>query len=181
MQYVNIQKNVGHSPRKVRLVADMVRKMSPEQALLTLKFVNRAAAADLAKAIQTAIANSGGRTNLRFATLEVNEGLKMRRFRAGSKGRAKPYKRRLSHIKIILTDEANMNAKLPTAAIKQAISQKVEDNTVPVEALTDIVANSEVGQETAMAQEPTREADVIEAEIVEEPKKLKNKKGEKVS
>jgi large subunit ribosomal protein L22 len=87
MEYTTIQKNLGHSPRKLRLVADMIRKMSPVQALTTLKFTNRAAAIDLAKAIKTALANAGEHADhVVFKKIEVNEGLKMRRMRVGTAG-----------------------------------------------------------------------------------------------
>lgn len=106
MEYVNIQKNVGHSPRKVRLVADLVRKMSPVQAVEALRFVNKAAAIDVAKAIKTTLANAGT-DELVFRTIEINEGLKMRRYRVGTagRGRGRPYHKRTTHIKIVLTDE----------------------------------------------------------------------------
>lgn len=106
MEYTHIQKNVGHSPRKLRLVADMVRKMTPEQAVDSLRFTDRAAAIDLMKAIKTAVANTGGK-ELIFKKIEVNEGTKMKRYRVGTagRGRGRPYRRKLSHIKIVLTDE----------------------------------------------------------------------------
>ena len=105
MLYINVQKNVGDSPRKLRLVADMVRSMNPDQALEVLSFTNKSAAAPLAKAIKTAIANAGSKAGLRFEKIEINEGMKMRRYRSAARGRMKPFKRRMSHIKIVLTDE----------------------------------------------------------------------------
>jgi len=102
-----IQKNIGTSPRKVRLVADMIRKLTPEQALDVLKFTNKAAAPELAKAIKTAVANAGKIEGLQFKSIEINEGLKMRRLRVGTagRGRARPYKKKFSQIKIVVTDE----------------------------------------------------------------------------
>lgn len=108
MEYIHTQKNISSSPRKLRLVADMVRKMNPEQALEILRFTNKAAALPLSKAIKTVLANAQNQTNLIFKSIEINEGSKLKRMRAGSKGRAKPYKRRLSHIRIILSDEVGV-------------------------------------------------------------------------
>ncbi len=109
MQIMTIQKNISTTPRKLRLVADMVRKMKPSVALQTLEFTPKAAAVPLAKAIKTALGNARQQgledENMVFSKLEVNEGLKYRRFHAGSKGRANPYKKRTSHIKIVLSDE----------------------------------------------------------------------------
>ena len=85
----------------------MIRNMEPEKALETLRFTQKAAAEDLSKAIRTVLANAKqkGMEKVIFEKLEINEGPKMKRFRAGARGRAKPYKRRMAHIKIVLTDE----------------------------------------------------------------------------
>lgn len=106
MEAQTIQKYVHTSPRKFRLVADLVRKMTPDKALETLRFTNKAASLDLIKAIKTVMANAKtkGMENINFKVVEINEGSRMKRFRAGAKGRARPYKRRMSHIKIVLTD-----------------------------------------------------------------------------
>lgn len=106
MEITTIQKYIHTSPRKLRLVADMVRKMEPAKALDILKFTPKMAAKDLSKAVKTVIANakqSGLEENkLVFKSIEINEGPRMKRVRAGSKGRAKPYQRKMSHIKIVL-------------------------------------------------------------------------------
>ena len=108
MEVKTTQKYMHTSTRKLQLVADMVRKMKPLLALRTLHFTNKAAAESLSKAIKTSLANAKQRgieaENLTFKKLEINEGPSMDRIRAGSKGRAKPYKKRMSHIKIVLSD-----------------------------------------------------------------------------
>lgn len=106
MEYITIQKNITTSPRKLRLVADMVRKMSPAKALEVLQFTNKAAAKPLVKAIKTVLANSK-KDDVIFKTIEINEGPKLKRYRVGTagRGRGRPYRRRWSHIKIILSDE----------------------------------------------------------------------------
>lgn len=97
------------SPRKVRLVADMVRKMNPYRALDVLQFTNKAAALPVAKAIKSVLANAGSTENLSFVSIQIDEGLKMKRYRAGTagRGRGRPYRRRMSHIKIVVTDEVS--------------------------------------------------------------------------
>ncbi len=109
MQYTTIQKNITMSPRKVRLVADMVRKMNPHRALDVLQFTNKAAALPVAKAIKSVLANAGNTENLSFVSIQIDEGLKMKRYRAGTagRGRGRPYRRRMSHIKIVVTDEVS--------------------------------------------------------------------------
>jgi large subunit ribosomal protein L22 len=138
MEYMTIQKNLKSSPRKMRLVADMVRKMTPAQAVLQLRFTNAAAAPLLAKAIKTAVANAGSSENLMFKSIEINEGLRMRRIRVGTagRGRNRPYKKRYSHVKIVVTDEmAPVAAAIRGQGKKavKAVEKVIEENTKPVE------------------------------------------------
>lgn len=109
MESTHIQKYIHKSPRKLRLLADMVRGMNPLRALDVLAFSYKAAGEDLAKAIKTALGNAKqlglDQTQVIFKSLEVNESMKMRRFRAGTRGRAKPYRRKMSHIKIVLSEK----------------------------------------------------------------------------
>lgn len=106
METWTIQKYIHSTPRKLRLVADMVRNLNPEKALETLRFTKKMAAKDLSSAIQTALANAKvrGMEEVSFKSVEINEGPKMRRMRPGTRGRGKPYKKRLAHIKIVLSD-----------------------------------------------------------------------------
>jgi len=93
----------------------MVRKMEPVRALDVLRVTPKYAAKDLIKAIDTVLANAkqAGMNieKLGFKKLEIDESTKMRRFRAGTRGRVKPYKRRMSHIKIVLSDEVESRVK----------------------------------------------------------------------
>lgn len=105
MEVQTIQKYITTPPRKLRLVADMVRGMTPERAVEILSFTNKAAALPLLKAIKTVVANAKSAAGLKFKTIEINEGPGLKRYRSGTagRGRGRPYKRRTSHIKIVLT------------------------------------------------------------------------------
>lgn len=109
MEATTIQKFMHTSPRKLRLVADMVRKMPPSRALEALSITRKDAALDLLKSISSALANAKQKgiaaEVVTFKSIEINEGPKMKRFRASTRGRAKPYVKKMSHIKIVLTDE----------------------------------------------------------------------------
>ncbi|MDD2822717.1 MAG: 50S ribosomal protein L22 [Candidatus Daviesbacteria bacterium] len=109
MEITSIQKNIHNSPRKIRLVVDMVRHMKPSVAISQLQFTNKAAALPISKAIKTVLGNAKAQNldinEMIFKSIEVNEGGRMKRFRPGTKGRAKPYVKRMSHLKIILTNE----------------------------------------------------------------------------
>lgn len=133
MEIVSIQKFIHNSPRKLRLVADMARKLSPKGAIDVLSFTPKAASEDLIKAIKTALANANQKgVNLdeaTFKSIEVNEGPRLRRYRAGTRGRVKPYKRRLSHIRIVLTDDLNVKTKQEKKDIKDSSQKEVMDNS----------------------------------------------------
>lgn len=109
MEIITIQKYINTSPRKLRLVADLVRKMKPMGALTVLEHTNKAAAEPMSKAIKTVMANAKQQGidegSLSFSKIEVNEGTGLRRMHAGSRGRANAYKKRTSSIKIVLSDE----------------------------------------------------------------------------
>ena len=79
-----LDKNVKISPRKLRLLVNTVKKLSPAQALVQLKFVNTLSARILLKAIKTAtnIAKNNlglGIDQLSFASMVVGDGLKIKR------------------------------------------------------------------------------------------------------
>lgn len=108
MQIVATQKFLRMSPRKLRAVAVLVQDMSPLVAVEMLPYVGKRAAEPLQKVIKTAIANARvqGITegNLVFESIQINQGPQLKRYRAGSRGRAKPYTRDMSHIRVVLTD-----------------------------------------------------------------------------
>lgn len=112
MDITTIQKYIHTSPRKLRLVADLIRKMKPTKALDVLRVTHKYAASDLVKAMETVLANvrQAGLDidKVNFKKLEIDESMSSKRFRAGTRGRAKPYKKRMSHIKIVLSDEGGI-------------------------------------------------------------------------
>lgn len=110
-----IQKYIRTSARKLRLVADAVRVLSPEQALLHLKFTNKTAAEPMYKAIHAAVANAKEQkglsvTSLAFKTIDVQEGPTYKRFRAVSRGMAHSIMKRTAHILVEL-EEVTRGAK----------------------------------------------------------------------
>lgn len=99
------------SPRKVRLVADAVRKMKPEMAIDTLQFMTKSAAQPLAKTIKSAVANAINvyklnEKNLSIKNINVNEGPTFKRGRPVSRGRWHEIKKRTTHITVVLEDKS---------------------------------------------------------------------------
>ncbi len=106
-----IAKSVRMSPRKVRLVADAIRQLSIEQAFIVLEATQNRAAGPLAKTLQSAVANATtnnnlDRDNLIIDSILVNEGQALKRFHPSSRGRVHPYKKKSSHITIVLKEKA---------------------------------------------------------------------------
>lgn len=104
-----IQKYIRTSARKLRLVADAVRVLSPEQALLHLKFMDKSAAEPMYKAIKQAVSNAKDQTglavtNLAFKTIDVMEGPTYKRFQAVSRGMAHSIMKRTAHIRVELKE-----------------------------------------------------------------------------
>ena len=96
-------KGVTMAPRKVSLVASLVRGRTVADALVILQHTPKRAAKPVAKAIASAQANAtnnhrlDGKT-LVLSALSVTAGPRMKRFRAGARGTAKPYQKRTTHI-----------------------------------------------------------------------------------
>lgn len=103
-------KNVKVSPKKLRFIIPDVKRYKPAQALNYLYYTEKKTAKILYKAIQSAISNARSTLKvqddmLKFKLLTIEEGYKLKRYKAGGRGRPKPYKRRFSHIKISLVSE----------------------------------------------------------------------------
>ncbi len=104
--------NVPTSPRKMRLVADIVRGVEVNRALDILKYSKKHASNDLAKVVRSAIANWEAKNpndtreldngNVFIKTLMVDEGRTLKRIRPFPQGRAGRIRKRSNHITVIL-------------------------------------------------------------------------------
>ena len=107
-----IAKSVGMSPRKVRLVADLIRGRNVNDAYSILKFSKKAASRPIEKTLRSAVANAQQKADASGSFLDtdelvvseafVNEGPRLRRFRAAAMGRAAPRIKRSSQITIVV-------------------------------------------------------------------------------
>lgn len=103
--------NVRMSPRKVSLIASVLRKKTVQEALVILSVVRQRAGGVLKKTLQSAIANAVHNAKLKEAMLiikkiEITQAQSLKRFHPSTRGRVHPYKKRGSNIRIIL-EEAN--------------------------------------------------------------------------
>lgn len=97
------------SPRKVRVVADLVRRKKVEDAINILNFNPRKAAQPIAKLLNSAVANADEKGDidvdtLYVKTIMVDEGPTMKRFRPRAMGRATRINKRTSHITVVLAE-----------------------------------------------------------------------------
>ena len=95
--------NYHQSPRKVRLVADLIRGKSVPQAKAALAFLPKKSSPAIEKLLASAVSNAGqSEENLFVKTIQVNKGVAMRRFKPMARGRAARYQKTMSHISLEL-------------------------------------------------------------------------------
>jgi large subunit ribosomal protein L22 len=114
-----IAKGVRMSPRKVGVVASLVRGRSVEDALVILSHTPRRAALPVVKVIESARANAENNHNVKADGLQIIEisvtaGPRLKRYRPASHGRALPFQRKTSHIRVIVEGQERA-AKKPVA------------------------------------------------------------------
>ena len=131
MQAKSFAKSIRISPRKMGVVAALVRGRKVSDALVILDHTPRRAAPLLAKAISSAAANARQKHNsqpedLTIETLDIGAGPSMKRYFSAAHGRARPYKKRTSHVRIIV----NSPEKPATSNKQEAPSKKGKEPTV---------------------------------------------------
>ncbi len=109
MEIQALTRNVRMSPRKVREVANEIQGRPVPEALDLLALIPRKSARQLAKTLKSAVANAENNNSLAADQLTVHRALVeggpvLKRFKAGAKGSAKPRVKRMSHLRIVLTD-----------------------------------------------------------------------------
>ena len=115
-----IAKGVRMSPRKVGIVAQLVRGRTVADALVILEHTPRRTAEAVRKVVQSAQANADHNHNLKPDTLRIIEisvtpGPRLKRYRPAAHGRALPFQRKTSHIRVVVDGEAR-KAKKPAKA-----------------------------------------------------------------
>ena len=100
-------KHVRISPRKVKIVIDLIRGKNVDEALAILQYTPKAASPVVSKVLESAIANAVNnqelnRQNLYVAEVYANPGPTLKRYVARSRGSASPMLKRTSHISVVL-------------------------------------------------------------------------------
>jgi large subunit ribosomal protein L22 len=137
-----LQRTTRQSPYKMRLVIDQIRGKDVNQALALLKFSKKHAAREIAKVLNSAVANAEHKARTANNTVDVdmlyvkraiiNEGPKLKRFTPAAMGRATQVLKRTSHVEIVVSERekpvraasATPKKSATAAAPKQAAATK---------------------------------------------------------
>ncbi len=120
-------KGVDQTPRKVSLVAGLVRRRSVEDALVILSYTPKRAAQPVIKTIESARANAinnhglDGKT-LQISIISVTIGSRLKRYKTAGRGRVHPFEKRTSNILVEVTGD--VKPKKPTSAQAKRTSKE---------------------------------------------------------
>lgn len=122
-------KNVKITPKKLRSLLPAIKKMKPQVAVEHLLYSPKRGAKVLYKVIRSAMANAKVTlktedSSLQFKALFVDEGHTLKRYKAGSKGAAKPIAREFSHITVVLEAVKEVVEPKKAEMIKKVINTK---------------------------------------------------------
>ena len=120
-----ILRNVRISPRKLNLVAGLIRNLPAASAVATLTFSKRRIAHQVRKALESAIANAENNHQLDVDRLvvtraEVGKSVVMRRFQARGRGRSARIEKWFSHLKIVVAERAQEVVPDTTKTVQKA-------------------------------------------------------------
>jgi large subunit ribosomal protein L22 len=109
-----VARNLRISPRKLNLVAQLIRGKACERALAELQFSRKRIAGDVRKALQSAIANAENNHQLDVdrlfvAEATVGKALVMKRFTPRARGRAARIEKPFSHLRVVLRERAEVD------------------------------------------------------------------------
>jgi large subunit ribosomal protein L22 len=103
------QSNISISPVKLRLVIDQVRGMEAKKALTVLEYMPQKGAHFVYKTVASALSNAENNSDLDpelmvISEIWAGEGPRLKRFKAGARGRYKPRVKRTAHLTVILSE-----------------------------------------------------------------------------
>jgi large subunit ribosomal protein L22 len=149
-------KYIRMSPRKVRLVADVVRGLPTGKAIDQLRFINKKAALPMMKLVNSAVANATNNfeleeDNLYIKELRVDGGPTLDRWMPRARGRATPIRKRTSHISVVLSEivesgKAEAKKQKIEAPVKLGSKPKEDDGVKLKKPVEDKVERDEKGK-----------------------------------
>ena len=167
MPVISKLKYLRIAPRKVRLVADLIRRKEVKEAQTILDFITKGAAKPLGKLLETAIADAHhnfqlDKSNLYISKITVDEGPKYKRWKARSRGIAAPIQKKTSHITLVLSETSSSGKKV----------KKIKKIKKPV-----VVKTISKGEDQAAVDQPKTEKPKFRPEAETETMKPKTNRG----
>lgn len=131
-------REIHMSPRKVRLVADLVKKLPVNEALEQLQFLTKRAAAPVRKLINSAVANASHNFQIEadrlfVKSITVDGGRVFFRYKPRAQGRAMPVRKRTSHINLVLGVNAEKVKPKRKVIMTRSIKEEPQRAATPVE------------------------------------------------
>ena len=127
MEAVAMLRNNPSSPRKTRLVVDLIRGKKVEEALAILKFHKKESAGKLEKLVKSAINNWEQKNSLKpedhdlfIKSIQVNQGATIKRFLPAPQGRAYRLRKRSNHVTVIVDSKVPVEFQSATEAEETA-------------------------------------------------------------
>lgn len=162
-------KNLRKSPRKVRLVSDMLKGLDVEKARDQMKFIVKGSVPFFEKLLKSAVANGENnfgldKGNLYIKDITVNEGPKMKRWLPRAYGRASLILKRTSNIEIILDERVKGKGR------KKVQKQEIKD-------IKKTETAEKIGKEEAKEEKKEIVKEKEEKEFIDEKKKAAESKG----
>ena len=160
------------APRKVRLVADIVRGKTAQEALVILNFTTKKAAYPISKLLNSALANAKNNfqldsANLYISKITVDEGPKIKRWRARARGSAYEIQKKTSHINIVLEEI------IKSKNVKKARKAKKETAAAELGPLTPGVGGETPGAEATPVKKQGRPKPIIDVKKPAEVRGIK--------
>ena len=130
--------DVHSTPKKLRILLEDVKKMTPVKAMDVLLYSPKKSANILYKVIKSAVDNAKATLQidahlLEFKILKVDQGHALRRYNPGSRGNAKPYRKQFSHISVVVGLKDNKKDIKPVKSVESVKSvEAVEKKSLKI-------------------------------------------------
>ncbi|MBU0619791.1 50S ribosomal protein L22 [Patescibacteria group bacterium] len=163
-------KHLRMSPRKVRLVADLVRGMNTNQAFDQLQFINKKATEPIKKLLKSGVANAEhnyklDKNNLLIKEIRVDEGATLKRWMPRAHGRATPLRKRSSHIMLTL-DEIVKSEKKESKKTKLETPIKLGSEAIDGKKQLEKSAKKKT-EEKKQSKVENKKAEEVEKQIID--------------
>lgn len=120
------------SPKKVRLLANLIRKKKVDEAMNILEFSSQKGSKFLLSLFKSALKTAKDKDlepeRLQIAKLTVNQGPRLKRSRPGSRGRLQIYQHPTTHLGLVLSEKKEIELKAPPKKSTKPSSIKLKEN-----------------------------------------------------